>query len=318
MKKWFLSVALLIGILLAGLYIFIPGNLVITKIAIFKCPPNAIYRHFSEEENWREWLPADKPGFHSLSPATNHSYNYNGDSYLITQKFHNTIEILIGDDSSEINSTVSILQLPSDSVAVYWQCSVAAGLNPFRRVMQYRRARSIKNNMTDILDHLHSFLDKKENVYGMSISITSTKDTILIATKSIRPVYPSMAEVYQFIASLKEYINSQGAAETAPPMLNVTPLDSNQFQIMVAIPINRELPGKGNIFPKRMVPGRFAVSEITGGLYTINKALYQMQLYFADNGKTSIAIPFQSMVTDRILEQDTTRWVTKIYAPVVR
>jgi hypothetical protein len=300
------------------LYISIPGNLIITKIAFFKCSPNAIYRHFSEEENWGEWFPADRPGFHSVSPATNPSYNYNGDRYLVTKKFQNTIEILISRDSSAINSTVSILQLPTDSVAVYWKCSLAAGLNPFRRVMQYQRARNIKNSMTEILDHLHSFLEKKENVYGMDIRITSTKDTLLIATKYTRPVYPSMAEVYQFIALLKEYIDSQGAAETAPPMLNVTPLDHNQFQIMVAIPINRELPGKGNIFPKRLVPGNFAVSEITGGLYTINKALYQMQLFFEDNGKTSIAIPFQSMVTDRTREQDTTKWVTKIYAPVVR
>jgi hypothetical protein len=42
-----------------------------------------------------------------------------------------------------------------------------------------------------------------------------------------------------------------------------------------------------------------------------------MQLYFDDYDKTSMAITFQYLVTDRIKEADTAKWITEIYAPVL-
>jgi hypothetical protein len=31
-----------------------------------------------------------------------------------------------------------------------------------------------------------------------------------------------------------------------------------------------------------------------------------------------MAIPFQSLITDRVKEPDTAKWITKLYAPVLR
>jgi hypothetical protein len=41
-----------------------------------------------------------------------------------------------------------------------------------------------------------------------------------------------------------------------------------------------------------------------------------MQQYFADYKRVAMAIPFEYLVTDRETETDTTKWVTRIYAPV--
>jgi len=56
---------------------------------------------------------------------------------------------------------------------------------------------------------------------------------------------------------------------------------------------------------------------VRGGQGTVENALEQMQLYFDDYDKTSMAITFQYLVTDRIKESDTTKWITEIYAPVL-
>ena len=65
-----------------------------------------------------------------------------------------------------------------------------------------------------------------------------------------------------------------------------------------------------------MVPGKILVAEVKGGAYTADEALRQLTMYMDDNHLVSPAIPFQSLVTERSKEPDTTKWITKIYFPV--
>jgi hypothetical protein len=58
------------------------------------------------------------------------------------------------------------------------------------------------------------------------------------------------------------------------------------------------------------------MTEVRGGDYTVNQALEHLQEYMNDYQRATMAIPFQSWVTDRSAEKDTTKWVTKIYYPV--
>ena len=85
---------------------------------------------------------------------------------------------------------------------------------------------------------------------------------------------------------------------------------------MVALPVNKKIDNKGDVFFVRMVPGRFLTSEVTGGPYTIQHAHRMMDQYFKDFNRTTMAIPFEYIVTDRLKETDTSKWVTRIYGPV--
>jgi hypothetical protein len=153
-------------------------------------------------------------------------------------------------------------------------------------------------------------------VYGYAIQRTSVTDTLLVATKSILPAYPTTPDVYRLLNTLNNYIGSQGAKQTGAPIMNTTRLDDHQFQLMVAIPTNRPLPGNKDIFFRKMVAGAFMAADVKGGDYSVVHALQQMQLYFDDYKRTAMAIPFAALITDRIREPDTSRWVTRIYAPV--
>jgi hypothetical protein len=99
-------------------------------------------------------------------------------------------------------------------------------------------------------------------------------------------------------------------------MLNVSTSDSATFNCMVALPINKKVEGNGAIFFVRMVPGRFLTSEVKGGPYTIASAHRMMDQYFKDFNRVTMGIPFEYLVTDRLKETDTTKWITRIYGPV--
>ena len=77
-------------------------------------------------------------------------------------------------------------------------------------------------------------------------------------------------------------------------MANTRQLPDSTFQIMVAIPTNKELPETRNMFPRRMVKGNFLVTEVTGGPSAVYEALKQLQFYADDYHRVPIAIPFES------------------------
>ena len=108
-----------------------------------------------------------------------------------------------------------------------------------------------------------------------------------------------------------------GRLENNFPMLHVRKSNDNTFETMVAIPINKYLEGKGKILNKRFVPWKVLTAEVKGGDYTVNEAFKQMLLYMSDNQIKGMAFPFASLVTERNMQPDTSKWITRIYTPIL-
>jgi hypothetical protein len=160
------------------------------------------------------------------------------------------------------------------------------------------------------------YLKHDENVYGFKVNQQSTVDTMLVAVKFKTSGYPSLNDIYKHIHQLELYLKEKRAVRTGYPMLNTTMNYDSSYKCMVAIPINRKIDDGGDMFFVRMVPARFLTMDFTGGPNTIRHAHKVMQQYFADYKRVAMAIPFEYLVTDRETESDTTKWVTRIYAPV--
>jgi effector-binding domain-containing protein len=312
LRKWLIGLTVFILLVLSGLYIFIPGNLNISVMTTINCTVSGATRCVSDQSKWGKWWPG------TPSAKQDSFFIYKSGMYQIHKKLLNGIVILIIDRDSKVSSTINAFQSNTDSSIIEWRCTLASGLNPIRRLLQYRHAVMLKKNMDTIFQNLCSFLEKKENIYGISISKSSVTDSLLVATKSIVPFYPSTKEVYDLIKFLQIYISKQGAGQTGSPMMNVTKLATGQFQLMVAVPTNKKLSSSQNISSIKLVNGNYLVAIVSGGLKTVDEALTQMQFYFQDYQKTAMAIPFESLVTDRIKEPDSTKWLTKIYAPVLK
>jgi hypothetical protein len=215
-----------------------------------------------------------------------------------------------------INSIIHLLPLPGDSSVIEWKCSFASGSNPFKRIQRYLQAIDIKNNMAGMLSRFQTFADKPENVYGIAIHVSSTKDTLLVATKTVLPFYPVTADIYKLVNALKKYSTEQQAQQTGSPIYNITPLDSSAFQLMVALPVNKRMEDDGPFFKRHIPLAKFLVIQVKGGEATVQHAFTQLQLYIQDHHRIAMAIPFLQLITDRMEEPDTTKWITKVYVPV--
>ncbi|MBC7872958.1 MAG: GyrI-like domain-containing protein, partial [Ferruginibacter sp.] len=130
--------------------------------------------------------------------------------------------------------------------------------------------------------------------------------------------HPTINDIYGLVDELNAYIKQKGAAGTGNPMLNIFTKDSITYLLKVAIPVNKKLPPSGNMSYRWMLGGgNILITSVKGGDDEIQKAFFQIQQYISDYKRVAPAIPFQSLVTDRRNEPDSSKWITWIYYPVM-
>jgi hypothetical protein len=307
MKKILLALVLLVVIMLVAAYLFIPRKLKIEATTTVNAALPAVSRLLSENDTWKKFWPDTA------------AFKLNDQTYSIKGKFFTAFNIDIGTEKDSISSILNLLLLSgSDPVAINWsgELIISSG-NPFTRISQYRKARSIEKNMNSILTGMKNFMEQTKNIYGFDIKQTKVKDSVLISTRRSFDHHPASKDVYEMIQSLKEYIAVNDAKEEGPPMLNIFQTDSLHFEAMTAIPVDRKLPLTNIFAPKFLLKGGDILeAEVNGGYYKIGTALKELENYKNDYRFYSPAIPYQLLITDRSKEPDTTKWITRLYYPV--
>jgi hypothetical protein len=313
MIKSFYVFFLILSLCLAGIYIFVPQKIVVSKVEEVESSERIVSGHLNDNHKRRKWWPSKI--VETMTSDTT-VLNYEGYSFRFIQPDFNSSSILISDNNSSIPSVFTWAPSRKNFIEINWTASFQTSYNPIKRVIQYVQAHRLKTRMTAITESLLRFIVKSENVYGISIQRSTIKDTLLAATTITGNRYPGNEEIYDRIESMIGYIESQKAKPANPPMLNISQNEQGAYQTTIGIPISKLINPGGGILINRMVAGNTLISEIKGGPRTIAKAFDQMELYLEDFKLVSPAMPFESLVTDRRAEPDTSNWVTKIYYPI--
>jgi hypothetical protein len=309
MKKAITVLAILLLAAIVSIYFFIPGNIKISYANSVDVSDKRALDFLSSAEGWSKWFPGEKDD-------RRRAFIFNKQRFLPGTSFHDAVNVNLEGDGLSAVTQIQLLPLKKDSVKLIWELSLDGSMNPFRRIKQYRAAVEIKENIKIVLDHFVAWVDKTENVYGVHIEHGKIQDSVLLSTRTIFNHYPSDSEVYNLLQKLRIYFEKFDARETGIPMLNVTNMEKAVYQTQVAIPIDKDVPETEAIRMKYMFKGNALTTDVKGGVYKINQALNALETYRRDYALLSPAIPFQSMITDRIKQKDSTMWVTRIYYPV--
>ena len=314
MKKWLVALLGILILSIASMYLFIPGNLVVSNVRIIKGTTGGVFKSLSNDLYWKNKL--------EVHPADSSDQSNNSCSdhvFTLTNKLYNVLEINAATANETYLTKLILLHLNPDSVAIKWQTSREAGINPIERFVRYQRARHLKSCMSAKLNDIQTFLAQTKNIYGFDIQRTTLTDTVLVSTKTTTGSYPSTEEIYRLIRKLKEYVKAQGAAETNYPMLNIISNKDSSYSVMVAIATNRGLEGNAEISFKRLAryQNKILTTDVKGGPASIRSGFKAIEDYMSDHHLTPPVIPFELLITDRSKESDTSRWITKIYYPII-
>ena len=305
MKKKLIILLTFAATIILASYIFIPSKIKISAIASGHANSKAAQRFLEDDTNWNKWWPGSKP------------FYFNEFDFRLTKKMLNAFELQILDKKDSLTTLLKILPTDKDSITYLWSCEFECSKNPVTRLMQYFKATRIKESLDILIEHLKNNIAIEENLYGFKVQSIKVSDSVLISTRRTFNHYPNDTEIDSMIQLLRKYISSSHAVEKNYPMLNIHVEGTNNYVAMVAIATERLLPANSIFSPKLVLKGGNVLeASFTGGPAAIKKAFDNFENYRSDYGIQSPAIPYQLLITDRLKESDTSKWVTKFYYPI--
>jgi hypothetical protein len=311
MKQTFAVVISGVILFLGITYFILPNKSTISVSVKVNAPQACVQRVLATKSFNSRWLPKDGRKISDNEFLLDDcSFTFLSDNFQnnnVTVKYKG------------VNATSMFISLPArDSSFASVNFQFPNSNNPFTKITNYFTYKHVEATSQKLLNSLQSFLNTTENVYGVKMKRAILKDSTLIALKSVSKNYPTIDVIYKNIDILKTFATVNGAKETNPPMLNIYKDGESGYTFMVALPIDKWLNNSGNIISKRMLAGGNILEsgEIKGGFYTVDNFLKELENFRADVNGMSPAIPYQSLITDRSKESDTSKWVTKLYFPV--
>jgi hypothetical protein len=315
MKKWLIGCLILLFVFFGLISIFIPGKISINSQASVKFARSALERTLFNDDNWKKWWPHNTEN--DAKDSLGSGLIFNSYQYKIQGKKTSSILFDINKNNTVIHSSLNLFYDNNNTAILEWNGLLYTSNNPVKKLQDYFEAKRIEKDLKSILNELKTFFAKTENIYGSLIEEKLVEDSVLIFTDTISDGYPSTEFIYSMIGNLKKNMLANSVKETGYPMLNVTTDDSIHYLVKVAIPVDKEMPATDHIaYKKMMKAGNILVTEVKGGPYIINNAFKQMDTYVTDHERIPPAIPFLSLVTNRVQEPDTSKWITRIYYPV--
>lgn len=311
MNRLLIGIGLGIIIVIILPYLVIPSTVRKRMMALVPVNQKSAHTVLLDDGHWSKWWPADS----TANAAANGNYLFNGHRYRAGMKYLTGIDLITDHNGDSTLSRVTLIPLGKDTVSFTWEYELVSSYNPLTRYLQDRRAKEFQHEMSFVLQALATYLSDEENIYGIKVTRTKVTDTLLIMTRATLSHEPDEASVYKLIHQLQTYALQGGATATNAPMLHKRKLDSSRTEVLVALPVNKQLQPSGNIDFKRMVPGNILVTEVQGGPDRVKKSFVQLENYLTDHGYESPAIPFESLVTDR-RQGDSSKWLTRISYPV--
>ncbi|SEM61452.1 hypothetical protein SAMN05192574_101181 [Mucilaginibacter gossypiicola] len=305
MKKKVLIILLLIVVV----FCFIPSKIKFNYDITIEASDAVTSKFLTNQNNWDKWWPGTKIS------ATR--YRYNDIDFTIDKLINSGAQLTLRRGKLNLNCTVNYLLINEGEVKITWSVIKKNGAGSIPPVIDNFKLSGIEKQITAISKHLKYFLEDEKNAYGYKIYLKAAQDTVLITSTKLSNTFPSISDIYTTIGDLKKQANDKGVKETNCPMMNITMINEKQYQVTIAIPINKKVVPSATTAIK-YIPGgaNLLVADVKGGSSTVKDALAQMKIYLKDHRLVSPAMPFESLITDRSAEKDTAKWITKVYYPI--
>lgn len=308
MKKLLLSFVVLLIIALIVVLI-LPSEQTVTQSVVFDSPIEAPTRLVSNPKKWTAWWPGEK--------INDTLFVYRQTRYHITKVLLNGFQATA--TNGKLQATVNFNFFVAGSTSAQFNINAVHifSANPFIKALQYISWPGVKDSYSSFMQQVQTNFSTTEKVYGFNIERQQLSYATFISLKQPYDHIPTVAEIDSLVTELKQYVISRQGRVMDHPIMNVYPSKNNGYEAMVAMATDKPLPSTNRYFLKNMVLGGYVmVAEVKGGEQLINSCKQEMENYVQDHRKSSPAIPFQQMITNRVQVKDSTQWITKLYYPV--
>jgi hypothetical protein len=307
MKKIFIWI--IVGLAISFCIVqLLPTTKIVSETVDVDCPIDALNRNISNPSNWTKWWPGNK--------LTDSKYSFLEKEILINKILLNGFEGQTQSRGKQIKINLQALTINSYTSQINVTTQYAFSSNVVTKLMQYVSLLKDKSDFTKFLQQMQAVFSSTEKTYGFNIERQRVPNSSYISVKQSFTHNPTTEEIYSMIEELEKYIALQNSKVLNAPIVNLFTDNNKEYEAMVAIATDRDLPSNNKYFLKNMMLGNIMVAEVKGDRKRIDECIQAMKYYISDYKKSSPAIYFERLITDRLAEKDSTQWVTTINYPI--
>ncbi len=333
----------IIGLSLVGLILLLviigfimPAKSVCERSLVMKASPDVVFNQVNTLKNWDSWSP-----WKEMDPKMVNSYNeipsgtgavmsWEGPEsgkgkMTITESIQNQ---LVKTDLEFDGMGVSKCQYKVEAVTgggskMTWTMETDNGNNPFLRLISGMMKGMLEDQFDKGLNNISKLTEKMPsmsmNLKGKVESVTQSNQEAfeylaIHDTASVATIGNKMGE---YFGKIQEAIKKQKLEMTGAPFAMYYTDSQTNFDMDVAIPVNKPGKAEGNIKPGKLKAGKTVVAIYKGPYENTWMGSEAVMKYLKENSKLSIAGPmWESYVTDPALEPDTMKWETQVIFPV--
>jgi len=261
-------------------------------------PTSSMTRAMTQTSKWNEWMPKEI-------------------DLIATSSLVATIQAELNLDDIQVPVVFSVENGEGNNSIIRYETSMNnIGWSPIERIQYYLFSKKIEAQLNLALTAATAHYNYNKGVYGFDIVETKVKDSSYLAIDQTLTDTPSLVQIYQMVDQLAAFINTQKGKAIGDPMVNITRVEAKEVYIQVAIPLERDIPVNGAFSIKKMVLGNLLSVKVQGDQAKVNEAFDATKQYITDKQKTSPAMPYVIYNTNRLLEKDSSRWVSTISYPI--
>lgn len=307
MKKFFIWI--IVGLVISFCIVqLLPTTKIVSETVDVDCPIDALNRNISNPSNWTKWWPGNK--------LNNSKYSFLEKEILINKILLNGFEGQTQSRGKQIKINLQALTINSYTCQINLTTQYAFSSNVVTKLMQYVSLLKDKSDFTKFLQQMQAVFSSTEKTYGFNIERQRVPNSSYISVKQSFTHSPTTEDIYSMVRELEKYIALQNSRVVNAPIVNIYTDNNKKYEVMVAIATDRDLPSNTQFFLKNMMLGNIMVAEVKGDRKKIDECIQAMKYYISDYKKSSPAIYFERLITDRLAGKDSTQWVTTINYPI--
>ncbi|MBB6110235.1 effector-binding domain-containing protein [Mucilaginibacter lappiensis] len=258
-----------------------------------------VCQQLASADNWKRWQPDIRKGFDltkQYKPTTNSSgflINIPGQTFKVESISANTFKVI---------RTVNYLDHECFYTVVPGDASNTSTviIDTKNNVGKWLFSKfDSSGSILDVPRQLKSFMEDAKQYYGFNISEKSVAESYLVVKKEIISTQDKYQAIVKAVRELHSYINQNNIKPIQALSGAYYPQRSDSLQIMVGIPVNKQLNSTGDITFMHMPGGKWLVGDYKGK-YSGRQQLYKaMEKYMQDHALLKQIAPFERYLDNK-------------------
>lgn len=333
LKKILIGLAIVIvALLLIGF--LLPGGIHISRSTSIHASPENVFEEINDLKKWQEWQywntldPEMQITFGDKTVGTGASYSWKGNNKVgegtitITESVANqSVASDLAFTGSEPAKALYTMETKGDSVSLTMNVDLNFGMNPIMRWIGL----FMKGHMNTAFDYgLKNIKNRAEAKPSFSADISEVSTPVMfyvgVESKGVNAMNSDAvnAQMTKTFMQISNDLNKAKVQITGPAFSIITRWDeaAKQMDMICGFPVDEKakVPAKYKI---QQVPAGKAVKAIHRGDYSTLPATHgQMMAYLEAKNLSMAGAPWESYLTDPMVEKDTAAWMTEIYYPI--